>query len=172
MARTEEEARTLMRARRHLAPGDEDTFGILASASLMDLFHQLTAAIAGSALAIVSVFLVIGGVVIMNVMLASVTERTREIGVRKSLGATKRDILMQFLVETCVMSAVGGLIGVALAWVITIVGNNASPLPMSMPTSAIALALVVSTVVGIFFGLYPARKAARLDPIEALRYEA
>ncbi len=172
MARTEEEARTLMRARRHLRPGDGDTFGILGSANLMDLFQQLTGAIAASAVGIVSVFLVIGGVVIMNVMLASVTERTREIGVRKSLGATRRDILMQFLVETCVMSGVGGLIGVALAWIITIVGNNASPLPMSMPLSAIALALIVSTIVGVFFGLYPARKAARLDPIEALRYEA
>ena len=172
MSRTEEEARTLMRARRHLRPGDEDTFGVLGSANLMDLFQQLTAAIAASAVGIVSVFLVIGGVVIMNVMLASVTERTREVGIRKSLGATRRDILLQFLVETCVMSAVGGMIGVALAWIITIVGNNASPLPMSMPTSAILLALLVSTAVGIFFGLYPARKAARLDPIEALRYEA
>ena len=172
MARTEEEARTLMRARRHLRPGDQDTFGVLGSANLMDLFQQLTAAIAGGAVGIVSLFLVIGGVVIMNVMLASVTERTREIGVRKSLGATRRDILMQFLVETCVMSGVGGLIGVALAWIITVVGNNASPLPMSMPLSAIALALIVSTIVGVFFGLYPARKAARLDPIEALRYEA
>jgi len=172
MARTEEEARTLMRARRHLSPNQEDTFGILGSAGLMDLFHQLTAAIAGSAVGIVSIFLVIGGVVIMNVMLATVTERTREIGVRKSLGATRRDILLQFLVETCVMSAVGGLIGVGLAWLITVVGKNASPLPMSMPLSAIALALIVSTVVGVFFGLYPASKAARLDPIEALRYEA
>jgi len=172
MARTEEEARTLMRARRHLSPTQEDTFGILGSQSLMDLFQQLTGAIAASAVGIVSVFLVIGGVVIMNVMLASVTERTREVGIRKSLGATRRDILMQFLVETCVMSAVGGLIGVALAWVITIVGNKASPLPMSMPISAIALALIVSTAVGVFFGIYPARKAAKLDPIEALRYEA
>jgi putative ABC transport system permease protein len=172
MARTEEEARTIMRARRHLAPGQEDTFGVLGSAALMDLFNQLMGAIEGSAVGIVSVFLVIGGVVIMNVMLASVTERTREIGLRKSLGATRKDIELQFLVETCVMSFIGGAIGVALAWVITIVGRSASPLPMSMPVSAIVLALVVSSAVGIFFGIYPARKAARLDPIEALRAEA
>ena len=107
MARTREEARVLMRARRHLAPNDKDNFGIVASDSLMDLWKNLTGTLASGMVGLVSIFLVIGGVVIMNVMLASVTERTREIGIRKSLGAKRRDILMQFLVESTVMSGVG-----------------------------------------------------------------
>jgi putative ABC transport system permease protein len=171
MDRTQEEARTLMRARRHLTRNEEDTFGILASASLMDLWNQLTGAIAASMVGIVSVFLVIGGVVIMNVMLASVTERTREVGIRKSLGARRRDIMMQFLLEASVMAAVGGVIGILLAYVVTLAVRFITALPATVPISAVAIALVVSTAVGLFFGVYPARKAARLDPIEALRFE-
>jgi putative ABC transport system permease protein len=171
MDRTEEEARTLMRARRHLTRNEEDTFGILASASLMDLWNQLTGAIAASMLGIVSVFLVIGGVVIMNVMLASVTERTREVGIRKSLGARRRDIMMQFLLEASVMSAIGGVMGILLAYLVTLAVRFLTALPATVPMSAVVTALVVSTAVGLFFGVYPAHKAARLDPIEALRFE-
>jgi putative ABC transport system permease protein len=120
---------------------------------------------------VVSVFLVIGGVVIMNVMLASVTERTREIGVRKSLGARKRDILMQFLVESAVMALVGGTIGVAIAYLLSGIVRLATPVPSEVPIPAVILALAVSTAVGLFFGIYPARRAASLDPIEALRSE-
>ena len=108
----------LMRARRHLQPNDDDNFGILGSDSLMGLWKNLTGTLASGMVGLVSIFLVIGGVVIMNVMLASVTERTREIGIRKSLGAKRRDILLQFLVESTVMALVGGAIGVLIAWMI------------------------------------------------------
>ncbi len=171
MARTQDEARMLMRARRHLRPGEEDSFGIRDSASLMDLWHQLTGAIAASAVGVVSVFLVIGGVVIMNVMLASVTERTREIGIRKSLGARRRDILLQFLMESAVMAGFGGTIGVLAAYLIAGLVGATTSVPMAVPLSAVVMALLLSTAVGLFFGIYPARKAAQLDPIEALRFE-
>lgn len=172
LARTREEARALMRARRHLSPNDKDNFGIIASDNLMDLWKNLTGTLASGMVGLVSIFLVIGGVVIMNVMLASVTERTREIGIRKSLGARRGDILLQFMVESTVMALMGGAIGVLIAWILAVIVRNTTPVPMAVPFSAVALAVVISSAVGIFFGVYPARKAARLDPIEALRYEA
>jgi len=107
----------------------------------------------------------------MNVMLASVTERTREIGVRKSVGARRADILVQFLVEASFMSALGGAIGIILAYLLSAVVRAASSIPMVVPVTAVIASLLISTAVGLFFGIYPARKAARLNPIEALRYE-
>jgi putative ABC transport system permease protein len=171
MERTQDEARARMRARRHLAPNEEDNFGITSSESVMGLWNSITGALASGMVGIVSVFLLIGGVVIMNVMLASVTERTREIGVRKSMGARRSDILMQFLVESSVMSAVGGIIGVSIAALLAVVVDKITSVPMSVPIVWVTVALLVSTAVGMFFGIYPASRAAKLDPIEALRAE-
>jgi putative ABC transport system permease protein len=166
-----DETRSLLRAWRHLPPGQADNFMVLTSDSIMKLWDQLTAAIAATAIAVVSVFMVVGGIVIMNIMLAVVTERTQEIGIRKSLGARKVDILRQFLVESAVLSGAGGLLGVMIAWTLAVIVRNVTPVPMALPPSAIMVGVGLSAAVGLFFGIYPATKAAKLDPIEALRAE-
>jgi putative ABC transport system permease protein len=167
----QEEARMLLRAYRHLKPKDDDTFSMLTSDALLNFWNQLTAAISATAIGVVSVFMVVGGVVIMNIMLAVVTERTHEIGIRKSVGARHRDILNQFLVESAMLSGSGGLIGVTIAWVISLLISNLTPVPSSIPITAVIVGVGLSAAVGLFFGIYPARQAARLDPIEALRME-
>jgi putative ABC transport system permease protein len=171
MSRSQEEAEMLMRARRHLKPNETDNFGVMDAGSLVDLFKRITGALAASMIGIVAVFLVIGGVVIMNVMLATVTERTHEIGLRKSLGARRVDILLQFLTETAVMSTIGGILGVAVAYIFAKVVADNTPVPMHVQLTSVLIALTVSTAVGIFFGIYPASKAANLNPIEAMRQE-
>ena len=115
--------------------------------------------------------MVVGGVVIMNIMLAVVTERTHEIGIRKSVGARNRDILNQFLVESSMLAAFGGLIGVAVAWLLAVLVRSVTPVPTSVPVAAVVVGVTLSAVVGLFFGIYPAQRAAKLDPIEALRAE-
>jgi len=166
---SEDEARMLLRAWRHLPYNDADNFGILGSDSIMALWQQLTGNLAFMATALVSVFLVVGGIVIMNIMLASVTERTREIGIRRALGARKQHILLQFVTESAVLSTTGGIIGVAAAYLIVFLVRTLFSFPMATPVSAVIISLLVSTAVGLFFGIYPATRAAKLDPIEALR---
>ena len=169
LERAMDETRAALRAYRHVRPGQDDTFTVFTSDSILGAWDKLTGAIAATAVAVVSVFMVVGGVVIMNIMLAVVSERTVEIGIRKSLGARRRDILQQFLVESSVLSACGGLIGVAIAWCIAVVVRAATPVPMALPPIAVALGVGISAAVGLFFGIYPAQRAAKLDPIEALR---
>jgi len=171
MSACEDEARMLMRAWRHLPYDTPDNFAILGSDSIMKLWHDLTGTLANVAVSLVSVFLVVGGIVIMNIMLASVTERTREIGIRRSLGARKIHILLQFMMESAVLAATGGIIGVLLAYGVVALVGVTTDIPVKTPLSAVIVSLCVSTAVGLFFGIYPATRAAKLDPIEALRAE-
>ncbi len=166
---SKEEARMLFRAWRHIPYNDDDNFAILGSDSIMALWHDLTGNLAFVAMALVSVFLVVGGIVIMNIMLASVTERTREIGLRRSLGARKKHILLQFLTESSVLAATGGFLGILAAYAVVFFIKSVFSFPMQTPFSAIIISLFLSTAVGLFFGIFPAMRAAKLDPIEALR---
>ena len=169
MTELEDEVRSLMRARRHVPYREDDTFGVNASDTLMSAWKNLTGTIFAVTIGLVAVFMVVGGIVIMNIMLASVTERTHEIGIRKSLGARRRDILWQFIIESGVMAAMGGIAGVLIATGIARLVNMV--FTASVPASAVIVGVTMSTAVGLFFGIYPASKAARLEPIEALRME-
>ena len=172
MQASEDEARMLLRARRHQPWDADDSFGIIGSDSIIGLWKQLTANIFAVAVGLTAVFLVVGGIVIMNIMLASVTERTREIGLRRSLGARRKHIILQFMTESAVLATVGGVIGILLAYALVAVIKSATAIPMQTPLSAVLLAVSMSSAVGLFFGIYPATRAAKLDPIEALRSEA
>jgi len=163
------EVTALMRARHHLSYHEKDDFGLNESDTIMGLWQQLTGNIFALTIAVVAVFMVVGGIVIMNIMLASVTERTHEIGVRKSLGARRRDILLQFIIESGVMAGVGGIIGILLAVLIAKLVDMV--FTASVPMNAVLVGLLLSTGVGLFFGIYPATRASKLDPIEALRTE-
>jgi putative ABC transport system permease protein len=169
MPELQDEVRALMRARRHVPYREEDTFGINASDTLMSAWKNLTGTIFAVTIGLVAVFMVVGGIVIMNIMLASVTERTHEIGIRKSLGARRRDILWQFVLESGMMASMGGIGGVLFSIVIARVVDMF--LTANVPVSAVVVGVSLSAAVGLFFGIYPARKASRLDPIEALRSE-
>jgi putative ABC transport system permease protein len=169
MVELEDEVRALMRARRHVPYNEDDAFGINASDTLMSAWQNLTGTIFAVTIGVVAVFMVVGGIVIMNIMLASVTERTHEIGIRKSVGARRRDILWQFVIEAGVMASMGGIAGVLLATGIARIVNVF--FTAAVPVSAVVVGVTLSAAVGLFFGIYPANKAARLDPIEALRTE-
>jgi putative ABC transport system permease protein len=169
MQASEDEARMFMRAWRHLPNDAPDNFAVFGSASIMALWNQITGNLFAVAVALTAVFLVVGGIVIMNIMLASVTERTREIGLRRSLGARRKHIILQFMTESAVLAAVGGMMGLALAYGLVALVRAVTPIPVKTPLSAVIISLSVSTAVGLFFGIYPAMRAAKLDPIEALR---
>jgi putative ABC transport system permease protein len=166
-----QEARNVLRGRRHVAPGKPDNFGITTADTWLEFYRTLTGGIFVVMIGVASIALVVGGIVIMNIMLVSVTERTREIGVRKALGARRRDILTQFLVEATTLSLVGGIIGILLGVGLALLVGALSPLPAGVNVFAIVLGIAMSSLVGVFFGSYPAFRAAKLDPIEALRYE-
>jgi putative ABC transport system permease protein len=165
----EDQIRGLLRQRRHVPPNKGDTFGISSAEALGNQFNDIMAGIFQLA-GIVSIGLLVGGVGVMNIMLMSVTERTREIGVRKAIGARKRDISFQFITEAMTLTGIGGILGVLLSLIASFLMQLAH-FPSSIPIWAIVLAVCVASSVGLFFGIYPAVKAARLDPVTALRYE-
>ncbi len=166
-----DQTRLVMRGLRHLGPRREDNFAIVTSDNLLKIWAGISQGIFAALIGIVSISLVVGGIVIMNIMLVSVTERTREIGIRKAVGATRTNILWQFLVESITLSSVGGVLGILLGFAAAAAIAYFSPLPYAIKVWSIAVGLGVTFAVGIFFGIYPAIQAARLDPIEALRYE-
>jgi putative ABC transport system permease protein len=169
-----DDIKRLLRERHRLAEGQADDFQVMVQDEILKIYSQILGGVTAVVGAIVSVALIVGGIGIMNIMLVSVTERTREIGIRKSVGARRKDILVQFLIEAVTLALVGGVIGILLGY-----GAGAAAVkmipgdlpPAHVPLWAVALAFGFCTVVGVGFGIYPASKAARLDPIEALRYE-
>jgi putative ABC transport system permease protein len=171
METASDQARVIMRGVRHDRPGEDDSFTLETSSALAGLFGQITSMIGGVAVAIAAISLVVGGIVIMNIMLVSVTERTREIGVRKALGARRTDILLQFLMESATLALVGGAFGVIGGVGVAELVTQLLSFPASIAIWSVFAGLIVALSVGVFFGVYPARKAADLDPIVALRSE-
>ena len=169
--RITEEGTAVLRARRKVPFNKPNDFGLMTPDKLIGNFKAITGGITLAMIFISSIALIVGGVGVMNIMLVSVPERTREIGVRKAIGAVKRDIVTQFLTEAMTLSGIGGAIGVAVGLAIAAVVRNVSPLPTTTPLWSIAVGLLVSISIGLFFGIYPAYQAARLDPVDALRYE-
>jgi putative ABC transport system permease protein len=166
-----DEARVALRTERRLRPKQNDNFGIISSETFLNIYRSGTQMIFAVLIGVVSLSLVVGGIVIMNIMLMVVSERTREIGLRKSLGARRRDIMWQILTESVTLSTLGGVIGTGLGFTVAWIISKVSPLPAIVEPWSVALGISMTAVVGLFFGMYPAMRAASLDPIEALRRE-
>ena len=166
-----DEATIALRSARRLRPKQPENFGLFTSDTILDIYHSATNGIFAVLVGVVALSLVVGGIVIMNIMLMAVTERTREIGLRKALGARRADIMAQMLTESVVLSMFGGVIGTLLGTAIAMVISQFTPVPASIEPWSVALGIGITALVGLFFGLYPAMRAARLDPIEALRRE-
>jgi putative ABC transport system permease protein len=167
-----DEARAVLRIMRRVPVAKPDDFFISTSEQMVEQFHSVTAMVALVMVVLSSIGLLVGGIGVMNIMLVSVTERTREIGIRKAIGARRSDIVLQFLTEAVVLTGLGGLIGMSVGWFISLVARLVFPaLPTAVPLWAAALGVIVSVAIGLFFGIWPANKAARLDPVVALRYE-
>ncbi len=172
MDEAQDEIRGVLRRRRHVAPSDPDNFGISTADSFISDFRAIIGSVALVMVVISSIGLLVGGIGVMDIMLVSVTERTREIGVRKAVGARQRDIAWQFLLEAIALTGSGGLMGITFGWLLSLLIRVLVPsLPSTVPLWSVVAGFVVSTGIGLFFGLWPALKAARLDPIIALRYE-
>ncbi|HYT77584.1 MAG TPA: ABC transporter permease [Vicinamibacterales bacterium] len=166
-----DDATVAMRNERRLRPKDPDNFGMFTSDTLLGLYHTATRGIFAVLIGVVALSLVVGGIVIMNIMLMVVSERTREIGLRKALGARRRDIVWQILTESVTLSTFGGIVGTGFGFLVALGISKVSPLPAAVQVWSVAIGIGITAVVGLFFGLYPAMRAARLDPIEALRRE-
>jgi putative ABC transport system permease protein len=171
LAAAMDETRAVLRARRHDAPGAEDSFDVETNASLLGIWSNFSGTFFVAMIGIAAISLIVGGIVIMNIMLVSVTERTREVGIRKALGARRSDVMLQFLIESATLALVGGVVGVIFGIVIAKGITAAVGMPSVIKLWAVFAGLIVSASVGLFFGVYPARRAARLDPITALRFE-
>lgn len=169
MVLAQDEVRTILRSKRHLSYDDEDDFSFRTSDQFIQLYKSATTGIYFAMIAISALALIVGGIVVMNIMLVSVTERTNEIGIRKAVGARRSDILLQFLIESATLSTLGGLIGILLGFTLAKIVSAATSMPSSVDPVSIIVAVFVSASIGIFFGIYPANKAAKLDPIESLR---
>jgi putative ABC transport system permease protein len=171
MEQSQEEVRTILRSKRHLSFKDKDDFSFRTSETFIQFYKTATSSIYFAMIVISSIALLVGGIVVMNIMLVAVTERTKEIGIRMSVGARRKDILFQFLVESSVISSTGGVIGILLGFGIAKIVTATTSMPSSVDPFSIAMAILVSASIGLFFGIYPANRAAKLDPIEALRSE-